>query len=174
MTLSVNRLDNFHDFCLCIHILPLYFELSWDSYDPVSISDVVKRPDSLEWWQFFMNLFTQADTINALCNSYFSNNLSNASSAISIAFTTICFSSLVSSWDVNNGWIIGWLGHSLLFVNKEEPYHHTLGNFDIKEPLLPKSAGFYLVGTNFHLMQSFYFIFAHPIFNKWLITLGLI
>ena len=104
-----------------------------------------------------MNLFTQADTINTLCNSYFSNSLSNAS-AISIAFTTICFSSLASYWDVNNGWIVDWLGYSLLFVNQEGPSNHTLGNFDIKEPLLPILAGFYLVGTISHLMQSFCFI----------------
>ena len=115
MTPSVNRLDKFPEFGLCIHKFPLYFELNWDSCDPVeifhcslfffvllwcktfcfSVSDVVKGPDSLELWQFFMNLFTHADTLNALCNSYFSNSLSNAL-AISIVFATICFSSLAS------------------------------------------------------------------------------
>ena len=98
-----------------------------------------------------MNLFTQVDTLNALCNSYFSNSLSNVL-AISIVFTTNCFSSLASFTDSNSGWITGWLGHSLLFVNQEEPSYHTLGNFDIKEPLLPISAGFWLVGTHCHLM----------------------
>ena len=33
MTLLVNRLDNFPEFCLCIHIFPLYFELSSDSVE---------------------------------------------------------------------------------------------------------------------------------------------
>ena len=37
-----------------------------------------------------MNLFTQADNLNALCNSYSSNSVSNAL-AISIVFTRIFF-----------------------------------------------------------------------------------
>ena len=90
-------------------------------------------------------------TLNALCDSYFSDSLSNAL-AFSIAYTTICFSSLGYFWDFNDGWITGWSGHSLLFVNQEGPSNHTLGNFDIKEPLLPLSAGLYLVGTYRDLM----------------------
>ena len=52
-----------------------------------------------------MNLLTQADALNALCNSHLSNSLSSALEqkyqraswfALAIVFTTICFSSLAS------------------------------------------------------------------------------
>ena len=52
-----------------------------------------------------MNLLTQADALNALCNSYLSNSLSSALAqkywraswfALATVFTTICFSSLAS------------------------------------------------------------------------------
>ena len=81
-------------FCSLLRYNFLYF----------SVSDVVKGPDSLEWWQFFINEFTQVDTLNTLYNSYCSNNLWNALE-ISIVFTTICFSNLAPFWDSNDGWI---------------------------------------------------------------------
>ena len=107
-----------------------------------------------------MNLLTQTDALNALCNSHLSTSLSSALEqkyeraswfALAIVFTTICFSSLASFWDSNDGWITGWSGHSLLFVRPEVPHSHTLGNFDTNESLLPILAGFCKVGRYWHL-----------------------
>ena len=115
-----------------------------------------------------MNLFIQADTLSAFYNSCFSNSLSNAL-AISTVFTTICFSSLASFWNSNDIRITGWLDHSVIFVNQEGPSNHTLGNFDIKEPLLLMSTG--LLSRSMRPLNVIILpYFSHPIWNKWFIT----
>ena len=53
MTPSVNILDNFLEFCLFIHVVPPYFEQSWDSNDSVEIFHCSLMFFVDFWWKIF-------------------------------------------------------------------------------------------------------------------------